>query len=79
MPRARTCSSFSRCFLTVCLICVRHDVLAHAADLLAQPQRPAIVEADVLVARLGVDLGDLEAVAVAGPLVREREQVGALA
>ena len=32
----------------------------------------------ILAAGLGVDLGDLEAVAVAGPLVGEREQVGAL-
>ena len=24
MPRARTCSSFSRCRLIVCLICARH-------------------------------------------------------
>ena len=42
-------------------------VVAHAADFLAQPQRAAIAEAEILVARLGVDLGHLEAVCDSWP------------
>ena len=54
------------------------DVLAHPADFIAQPHDAAVGEADEFVARLGVDLGDLEAVAVAGPLIRQAEEVGSV-
>src|SRR5438045_8561431 len=40
------------------------NVLAQAADLLSQPQRAAVPEAQILAAWLGTDLGDLVAVAV---------------
>jgi len=36
-------------------------------------ESPAIAEANVLVAGLGVDLGDLEAVLIMSPFIREGE------
>ena len=38
-----------------------------------------LLKRTIFAARLGVDLGDHEAVAVAGPLVGQREEVGAAA
>ena len=44
-------------------------VVAHAADFLAEPHDAAVIEPDELAVRLGIDLGDLEAVAIAGAFV----------
>lgn len=53
-------------------------VVAHAAHFFAQPQHSTVVEANKLVARLGVDLCHGKALLVACPLIGKREQIRAV-
>ena len=46
-------------------------VVAHSADFLAKPQHAPVVEANVFIARLGVDFRDLKTVLVAGAFARK--------
>lgn len=48
------------------------NLFPHAADLLAQPERAAIVKAHEFIPRLGIDLGDHKAVSIIGAFVGER-------
>ena len=54
----RSCSSFSRCFLTVCLICARQT--SSRMPPISSPRRKMrpLLKRMILVARFGVDLGD---------------------
>ena len=78
MPRAADLQFLVQVFLDRVLDLCAPDVVAQTADLLAQPEHAAIVEAQIFVARFGVDLGDHEAVLVAGPLVGQGVEVRAV-